>query len=82
MRSSANTAIIFATAPGKTASDNQLGRNGLFMQEFLKYINDELSIDRIFKLTGKSVSEISNYRQTLGFPLLCMMMYILKSNSK
>jgi len=63
MRSSANTVVIFATSPGSTASDNPAGRNGLFTQELLKNMNEDYTIDQIFKLTGKGVSNISNFRQ-------------------
>jgi hypothetical protein len=59
MSNSSNTLIMFATSPGSVASDNHSGRNGLFTQELLKNLDKDLTIDQIFKLTGKSVSDIS-----------------------
>jgi hypothetical protein len=59
MSNSSNTLIMFATSPGSVASDNHVGRNGLFTQELLKNLDKDLTLDQIFKLTGKSVSDIS-----------------------
>jgi uncharacterized caspase-like protein len=56
---SSNTLVMFATSPGSIASDNLSGRNGLFTQELLKNLDKNLTIDQIFKLTGKSVADIS-----------------------
>ena len=63
METSINTVIMFATSPGKTASDNPGGRNGLFTQELLKNLQQDISIDQIFKKTGKGVAEHSKYIQ-------------------
>jgi hypothetical protein len=54
-----NTIVMFATAPGAIASDNLSGRNGLFTQELLKNMDKDISIDQIFKYTGRSVAGIS-----------------------
>jgi len=59
MSNGANTVIMYATAPGAIASDNLSGRNGLFTQELLKNMELDISLDQIFKLTGKSVSDLS-----------------------
>jgi hypothetical protein len=59
MSYSTNTLLMYATSPGSIASDNLSGRNGLFTQELLKNMDKDLTIDQIFKLTGKSVANIS-----------------------
>jgi len=67
MNSSANSIIIFATAPGKQANDNPNGRNGLFTQELLKVLDNKASIQDIFMQTTKSVSDLSNATQVPWF---------------
>ena len=54
------TIIAYATAPGKVAADKGTnGRNGLFTEQLLKYINTpNLSFVNIFDLASKEVNKI------------------------
>lgn len=56
--------IAFSTADGQTASDNSEGRNGLFTQELLKYIETpNLPLDRIFRTIRNEVKQLSKNTQ-------------------
>jgi hypothetical protein len=47
------SAVLFATAPGQTAADGN-GRNGVFTQALLKYINSDMKLqDLVTKVTGE-----------------------------
>jgi len=60
--------IAFATAAGKTASDNEAGANGLYTSALLPYLQTPgLKLYEIFKSTAKSVYEASHHEQ---FPYL------------
>lgn len=51
------TIIAYATSPGQVAHDGE-GRNSVYTQYLLKYINRPgMSIERYFKVVGQSVSE-------------------------
>lgn len=55
--------IVYATAPGDVAADGK-GRNGLFTGQLLRYINRPgLTLEQVFKKTGKAVSKASGNRQ-------------------
>lgn len=55
--------IAYATAPGKTAADGD-GKNGLFTEELLKYINEPgLTLESVFKRVRSSVATKSNDEQ-------------------
>lgn len=59
------TLIAFSTADGQTASDNFEGRNGLFTQELLKYIETpNLPLDRVFRTIRNEVKRLSKNSQT------------------
>jgi len=48
--------IVYATSPGSIAADGH-GRNGIFTEHFLKYIDTPgLTLDQVFKRTGKAVA--------------------------
>ena len=50
------TVLAYATAPGKVASDNRRGRNGLFTKHLLKRIQQPgLNISEVLRLTRKDV---------------------------
>ncbi|MBS4057546.1 MAG: caspase family protein [Bacteroidales bacterium] len=56
--------IVYATAPGATASDNIKGKNGLFTSQLLKNISiPGLTIEEIVKNTARAVSATSNGNQ-------------------
>lgn len=56
--------IAFATAPGKTASDNPSGRNGLFTASLLTTIRqDGLSLDQVFNRVRQQVYQNSSQQQ-------------------
>ena len=58
------TLIAFSTADGQTASDNAEGRNGLFTQELLKYIEaPNVPLDRIFRNIRNEVKRLSKNSQ-------------------
>lgn len=57
------TLIAYATAPGQVASDGT-GRNGLYTQEFLKYVNQpDLSILQIFMKVRAAVRSQTQGKQ-------------------
>ncbi|MBK7000396.1 MAG: SUMF1/EgtB/PvdO family nonheme iron enzyme [Rhodoferax sp.] len=52
--------IAFATAPGKTASDNTAGRNGLYTKHLIAAINTPgLRLEDVFKRVGAGVEKES-----------------------
>lgn len=56
--------IAYATAAGKTASDNTTGKNGLYTKALLANLQTPgLTLNAIFKRTQKSVFESSNREQ-------------------
>lgn len=56
--------IVYATAPGATASDNVKGKNGLFTSQLLKNIPIQgLTIEEIVKNTARAVSAASKGNQ-------------------
>lgn len=57
--------IAFATAPGRTASDNPSGRNGLFTQELLAVLREPgLTVSEVFRRVRERVDRASGARQT------------------
>jgi hypothetical protein len=57
------TFIAFAARDGQTASDGT-GRNGLFTQEFLKFLEEpNVRLDDIFTFTRNAVKKLSDSRQ-------------------
>ena len=64
MNSGKGSFIAFATAPGKTASDNPAGRNGLFTASLLKQIQQPgLSLDQVFNRVRQQVYQASGQQQ-------------------
>jgi tetratricopeptide (TPR) repeat protein len=65
MTSGAGTFIAFATAPGKTASDNAAGANGLFTTYLLESLKQPgLTLDEVFNKTREEVVTASKKFQT------------------
>ncbi|MBY0376322.1 MAG: caspase family protein [Bryobacteraceae bacterium] len=64
MNSGKGSFIAFATAPGKTASDNPQGRNGLFTASLLATLRQQgLSLDQVFNRVRQQVYESSRQQQ-------------------
>ncbi len=64
MSAGEGTFLAFATAPGKTASDNGGGRNGLFTAFFLDALREPaLSLDDVFNYVRGRVAEQSEGKQ-------------------
>jgi uncharacterized caspase-like protein len=64
MRSGEGTFIAFATAPGKTASDNPRGVNGLFTNYLLEALKEPgLNLDQVFSRVRERVALASNRKQ-------------------
>lgn len=60
---SGGSAILYATAPGETAADGS-GRNGLFTQTLLKYLDSDLSLQVLAtRITGE-VKKLTGGKQT------------------
>lgn len=58
------TFIAFATSPGKTASDNPGGKNGLFTQYLLEALPEPgLGLNEVFDLVRERVDAASNGKQ-------------------
>lgn len=65
MNSGRGTLIAFATGPGKTASDNTLGENGLFTLYLIESLQvPGLKLDDVFNRTRQKVDAASGHRQT------------------
>ncbi len=65
MNAGRGTLIAFATGPGKTASDNPDGVNGLFTSHLIDRLRAPgLSIDQIFNQVALAVDTASRGRQT------------------
>lgn len=64
MSAGEGTFLAFATAPGKTASDNGGGRNGLFTAFFLDALREPaLSLDDVFNYVRARVAKQSEGKQ-------------------
>jgi uncharacterized caspase-like protein len=64
MQVGTGTYLAFATAPGKTASDNPGGQNGLFTQELAGVLRQTgLSLDDVFNQVRARVSQKSGNQQ-------------------
>jgi formylglycine-generating enzyme required for sulfatase activity len=64
MQAGRGTYLAFATAPGKTASDNAGGQNGLFTGALVSYLRQPgYSLDDVFNQVRQRVSEQSADRQ-------------------
>jgi hypothetical protein len=64
MNAGRGTFVAFATSPGRTASDNSSGRNGLFTQYFLDALRQPgLALDDVFNVVREHVDEASGGRQ-------------------
>ncbi|HEY6391723.1 MAG TPA: tetratricopeptide repeat protein [Bryobacteraceae bacterium] len=60
MSAAAGTFVAFATAPGKTASDNSRGKNGLFTTYLLESLKQSgLTLDDVFNRTREQVYNAS-----------------------
>jgi formylglycine-generating enzyme required for sulfatase activity len=60
MDAPSGSVIAFATAPGKTASDNNAGRNGLYTKHLIAAINTPgLRLEDVFKRVGAAVEKES-----------------------
>jgi formylglycine-generating enzyme required for sulfatase activity len=60
MDAPSGSVIAFATAPGKTASDNAAGRNGLYTKHLIAAINTPgLRLEDVFKRVGAAVEKES-----------------------
>ncbi|MEI8095362.1 MAG: caspase family protein [Spirochaetales bacterium] len=57
------SAILFSTAPGETASDGN-GRNGVFTQALLKYIDSDLTLQQISTRVTKDVKTATGGKQS------------------
>ena len=65
MSAGRGTLIAFATSPGRTASDNPRGQNGLFTQYLLEALSTPgLSLSEVFDLVRDKVDAASDGRQT------------------
>jgi uncharacterized caspase-like protein len=65
MNSGRGTLIAFATGPGKTASDNPVGKNGLFTHHLVENLKTPgLSLDDVFNRTRAEVDRTSSHEQT------------------
>ena len=63
VESASGTLIVFATAPGKLASDG-MGRNGLFTSYLLKYIKKpNLNVNSMLERVGTDVAKETKNRQ-------------------
>jgi uncharacterized caspase-like protein len=64
MQVGTGTYLAFATAPGKTASDNPGGQNGLFTQELAGVLRQTgLSLDDVFNQVRARVTQTSGNQQ-------------------
>jgi hypothetical protein len=64
MNAGRGTFVAFATSPGRTASDNSSGRNGLFTQYFLDALRQPgLALDDVFNVVREHVDEASGGKQ-------------------
>lgn len=64
MSAGRGTFVAFATAPGRTASDNSGGRNGLFTQYFLEALKQPgLGLDDVFNAVRERVDQSSGGKQ-------------------
>lgn len=59
----AGIVIVFATSPGRTASENWNGRNGLFTGELLNAMKEKACLDEILNLTQTRVAKLSGLAQ-------------------
>jgi hypothetical protein len=57
------SAVLFATAPGDTAADGT-GRNGVFTQALLKYINTDISLQVLAARVTGEVKRLTGGKQT------------------
>jgi hypothetical protein len=57
------SAIMFSTSPGDVALDGS-GRNGIFTEAFLKYLDSDLKIEDLFKKVTGEVRDLSAGAQT------------------
>ena len=65
MNAGRGTLIAFATGPGKTASDNPQGNNGLFTSHLIERLRTPgLSLDQVFNQVALAVDTASGGRQT------------------
>ncbi len=64
MSAPSGSIVIYATAPGTTASDGINGSNGLYTSALLKHIKTSgLTIEQMLKRVRKEVSEHSSGKQ-------------------
>lgn len=64
MNAGRGTFVAFATSPGRTASDNSGGRNGLFTQYFLEALRQPgLGLDDVFNVVRERVDQSSGGKQ-------------------
>jgi len=56
------TLIAYATAPGSVASDGS-GNNGLYTESLIKYMQEPIPLEKVFKKVRTAVSTLSNDKQ-------------------
>jgi uncharacterized caspase-like protein len=65
MEAPSGSLIAFATAPGSTADENRIGRNGLYTQFLLRAIETPgLRLEDVFQQVRRDVERASNRRQS------------------
>jgi uncharacterized caspase-like protein len=55
--------ISFSTGAGQVASDGRVGENGLFTKSLIKYMQEPLTLQDVFRKTREEVYEASNHKQ-------------------
>ena len=55
--------VSYATGDGQVASDGKKGENGLFTKYLIRYMQQELNLQDVFKKTREEVYESSKHRQ-------------------
>ncbi len=55
--------VSYATGEGSVASDGKNSENGLFTKYLIKYMQQELNLQDVFKKTREEVYEASNHKQ-------------------
>jgi uncharacterized caspase-like protein len=62
VKAPAGTLIAFATEPGGVASDGR-GRNGVYTKHLLRYLNESIAVEEIFKKVRTGVAKDTKNRQ-------------------
>jgi hypothetical protein len=65
MAAPSGSVIAFATAPGRTASDNAGRRNGRYTEHLLQALRTPgLRLEDVFKVVGRAVEKASDGQQS------------------